>query len=129
MEEYTFSYPSKTGCKNECESESLGVAPKQTLVMGKDKVPRRGRRLLLVSESQAPVAAWEKNERKKDINANCKGKSQKAFGKGKMNKQRLEIASNLLVDTEGGRPGPCSLSSSLGALLTAQPWARWPTAW
>lgn len=98
-----FSYPSKTGCKNECESERLGVAPKQTPVKGKDKVPRRGQRLLLVSESQAPVDAWEKNETKKDVKRQLQRESQKALGEEKVNRQRLEIASNLLADTEGRR--------------------------
>lgn len=67
IEGYTFSQPSKTGCRNEGESESVGAAPKQNLVKGKGKVPRRGGRLLLASESQASVAAWEEKERKKDV--------------------------------------------------------------
>ena len=96
---------------------------------GKDKVPSRGRRLLLVPESQAPVAAWEKNERKKDVKCQLQRESQKALGEGKVNRQRLKTASNLLADTEGGRRGPYSLSSSLGALLTAQLWTPWPMAW
>lgn len=41
--------------------------PNKPPVKGKDKVLKRGQRLLLVSESQAPVVAWEKNERKKDV--------------------------------------------------------------
>lgn len=57
IEGYKFSHPSKTGCKNECGCESLRVAPKQTPVKEKDKFPRKGRRLPLVSENQAPVAA------------------------------------------------------------------------
>lgn len=79
------------------------MAPKQTPVKGKDKVPRRGQRLLLVSESQAPVDAWEKNETKKDVKCQLQRESQKALGEEKVNRQRLEIASNLLADTEGGR--------------------------
>lgn len=61
---YKFSYSSKTGCKNECGSEILGVAPKQTLVKGRDPFPRR---FPLVSESLPPMATWQETEREKNV--------------------------------------------------------------